>query len=159
MSCCILSWHWETRASGTKEVNQRVKKGEWDEAFSKLSFGNASWLELSLSISTPRDFLQHITLGLFWYQIIKAMIYLIKTTMRKQILLNAHQGRAAPIRESVMTYVLAHLARNLSGIKLDESITAELCEHFVEVFEELYWFQHEQQNACPPLHPSLSSSD
>ena len=72
------------------------------------------------------------------YHIIRAIIYLIETTLRKPIFLNAYKGRAAPIRESVMKSVLARLARRQSAIKADEScitITPEFSEHFLKVFE------------------------
>ena len=52
-------------------------------------------LNFSLTISTPRDFVHSIILGLFGYHIIKAIIYLIEATLRKPIFMNVHQVRAA----------------------------------------------------------------
>ena len=60
-----------------KEANQRVGKGERDGIFCNCLLEMADDLKFSLTISTPRDFLHHIILGLFGYHIIRAIIYLI----------------------------------------------------------------------------------
>jgi len=69
---------------------KRIK--EWEKAKGMRFYRNcllemADDLQFSLTISTPREFLHYIILGLFGHHIIRAIIYLIESTLLKPIFL------------------------------------------------------------------------
>ena len=119
---------------------------QWERE-SRIRFGYNSILDMAedldchVTLFTPRDFLHAIILGLFGVHIVRAILYLIATTIFRPEFTTDHGGRKAPVKERDpgMKTVLRRFADRLGAVLSDEScltITPEFAEHFLKVYEE-----------------------
>jgi len=119
---------------------------QWEEE-SRIRFGYNSILEMvedldcQVTLFTPRDFLHAIILGLFGVHIVRAILYLIQSTIFRPEFTTPHGGRDAPVKERDpgMKRLLRRFAVILGAIHANEScltITPEFAEHFLKVYVE-----------------------